>query len=107
MGRSTTPAKDGLVISETISFKVWTLGDLLDFRITEWSKGSSSYHKDAINVASSIEPDNTITNINSTDRVLVKVINILGQYVNFDDEFFKGTVLFNIYDDGFVEKIIK
>ncbi|GIR12992.1 MAG: hypothetical protein CM15mP23_15670 [Cryomorphaceae bacterium] len=38
-------------------------------------------------------------------RVLVKVINVLGQ-VNLDDEPFKGTVLFNVYDDGSVENLL-
>ena len=41
------------------------------------------------------------------DRVLVKVINVLGQEVNLDDDSFKGTVLFNVYDDGTVEKVVK
>jgi hypothetical protein len=104
---ATTPSKDGLVVSEAISFKVWTSGDVRDLTVTEWSEGSSSYHVDAINVASSIETDNTIANLNSTDRVLVKVINVLGQNVNLDDELFKGTILFNIYDDGSVEKVVK
>jgi len=104
---ATTPSKDGLVVSEAISFKVWTSGDVRDLTVTQWSEGSSSYHVDAISVASSIETDNTIANLNSTDRVLVKVINVLGQDVNLDDELFKGTVLFNIYDDGSVEKVVK
>jgi hypothetical protein len=104
---ATTTSKDGLVVSEAISFKVWTSGDVRDLTVTQWSEGSSSYHVDAISVASSIETDNTIANLNSTDRVLVKVINVLGQDVNLDDELFKGTVLFNIYDDGSVEKVVK
>ena len=47
-----------------------------------------------------------ITEINATERVLLKVINVLGQ-VNLDDQPFKGTVLFNVYDDGSVEKFVQ
>ena len=47
-----------------------------------------------------------MTELNATERVLVKVINVLGQEVNMDDQPFKGTVLFNVYDDGSVDKFI-
>jgi hypothetical protein len=103
---ATTSSKDGLEVSEAVSFKVWTSGDVRDFTVAEWTEGSSSYSVDAINVASSIETYNAIADL-TTDRVLVKVINILGQEVNLDDEPFKGTVLFNVYDDGTVEKFVK
>ena len=45
--------------------------------------------------------------LNASERVLVKVINVLGQEVNMDDEPFKGTVLFNVYDDGSVQKFVQ
>ena len=45
--------------------------------------------------------------LNASERVLVKVINVLGQEVNLDDEPFKGTVLFNVYDDGSVEQFVR
>ena len=48
-----------------------------------------------------------IADLNATERVLVRVINVLGQEVNLDDVPFKGTVLFNVYDDGTVEKIVQ
>ena len=102
-----TSVKDGSVVYESVSFKVWTAGDVRDFTVAEWTEGSSSYTVDAINVASSIETTNVIAELNSTERVLVKVINVLAQEVNLDDESFKGTVLFNVYDDGSVEKVVK
>ena len=42
-----------------------------------------------------------MTELNSSE-FLVKVINVLGQEVNMDDQPFKGTVLFNVYNDGTV-----
>ena len=60
-----------------------------------------------ISVASSIETTNMIFENNTSERVLVKVINVLGQEVNLDDQTFKGTVLFNVFDDGTVEQIIR
>ena len=48
-----------------------------------------------------------ITELNASERVLVKVINVLGQEVNMDDPPFKGTVLFNVYDDGSVEQFVR
>jgi len=104
---ATTSSKDGLEVSEAVSFKVWTSGDVRDFTVAQWTEGSSSYHVDAINVASSIETTNAIADLNATDRVILKVINVLGQEVNLNDDSFKGTVLFNVYNDGTVEKVVK
>jgi hypothetical protein len=103
---ATTSSKDGLEVSEVISFKVWTSGTVRDFTVAEWTEGSASYNVDAINVASTIESNNVVTELNSSDRVLVKVINVLGQDVNLNDDTFKGEVLFNVYDDGTVEKYV-
>ena len=105
---ATTSSKDGLEVSEVVLFKLWTSGDVRDFRFVDWTEGSSSsYQVDAINVASSIETTHVVADLNSMDRVLVKVINVLGQEVNLDDKSFKGEVLFSVYDDGTVEKIVK
>ena len=103
---ATTSSKDGLEVSEVASFKVWTSGAVRDFTVAEWAEGSASYNVDAINVASTIESNNVITELNSSDRVLVKVINVLGQDVNLNDNTFKGEVLFKVYDDGTVEKFL-
>jgi hypothetical protein len=103
---ATTSSKDGLEVSEVISFKVWTAGTVRDFTVTVWAEGSASYNVDAINVASTIESNNVVTELNSSDRVLVRVINVLGQEVNSNDDTFKGEVLFKVYDDGTVEKFV-
>ena len=104
---ATTSSKDGLEVSEAVSFKVWTSDEVRDFTVKEWTEGSSSYNVDAINVASSIETNHLIANINSTERELMKVINVLGQEVILNNDSFKGKVLFNIYNDGTVEKVVK
>ena len=100
---ATTTSKDGMLVSESVSFKVWNTNEVSDFTVSKWIEGSSSYQVDGISVASTIETNNVMTELNTTERVLVKVINVLGQEVNLDDQPFKGTVLFNVYDDGSVE----
>ena len=104
---ATSTSKDGMLASESVSFKVWNTNEVLDFTVEKWIEGSSSYLVDGISVASTIETNNVITELNASERVLVKVINVLGQEVNMDDEPFKGTVLFNVYDDGSVEKFVR
>ena len=47
-----------------------------------------------------------MTELNASERVLVKVINVLGQDITSNYKTSKG-VLFHIYDDGTSEKIIK
>ena len=102
-----TTSKDGMLVSESVSFKVWNSNEVSDFTVTKWIEGSSSYQVDGISVASTIETNNVITELNASERVLVKVINVLGQEVNLDDEPFKGTVLFNVYDDGSVLRFVE
>jgi len=104
---ATTTSKDGMLVSESVSFKVWNNNEVSDFTVAKWIEGSSSYQVDGISVASTIETNNVITELNASERVLVKVINVLGQEVNLDDEPFKGTVLFNVYDDGSVEQFVR
>jgi hypothetical protein len=104
---ATTTSKDGMLVSESVSFKVWNTNEVSDFTVAKWIEGSSSYQVDGISVASTIETNNVMTELNASERVLVKVINVLGQEVNLDDESFKGTVLFNVYDDGSVEQFVR
>ena len=104
---ATTSSKDGMLVSESVSLKVWNNNAVSDFTVSKWNEGSSSYQVDGISVASTIETNNMITELNASERVLVKVINVLGQEVNLDDQPFKGTVLFNVYDDGSVEKLVR
>ena len=103
----TTTSKDGMLVSESVSFKVWNTNEALDFTVEKWIEGSSSYQVNDISVASTIETNNVITDLNASERVLLRVINVLGQEVILDDEPFKGTVLFNVYDDGSVEKFVQ
>ena len=103
---ATTTSKDGMLVSESVSFKVWNNNIVSDFTVSKWNEGSSSYQVDGISVASTIETNNVITELNASERVLVKVINVLGQEVTVQDAF-KGEILFNIYTDGTVEKIVK
>ena len=105
---ATTSTKDGLSSAEVAKFKVWNAEDVKDFNVKNWSKGSAAYTTNAINVASSITTINAMAELNSSStKELVKVVNILGQEVSSDDVSFVGTVFFNIYDDGSVEKIVK
>ena len=103
----TSTSKDGMLVSESVSFKVWNTNEVRDFTVSKWIEGSSSYQVDGISVASTIETNNVMTELNASERVLVKVINVLGQEVNMDDEPFKGTILFNVYDDGSVERFLE
>ena len=103
----TTTSKEGMLILEEVSFKVWNTKNVIDFTISEWIEGSSSYQVDGISVASSIVTSNGITEINYSERELVKVINILGQEVNLDNKLLKGKVLFNIYNDGSVVQFVR
>ena len=104
---ATTTSKDGMLVSESVSFKLWNNNEVQDLAVLNWIEGSSSYQVNGISVASTIETNNMITELNASERVLVKVINVLGQVVNSDDQLFKGTVLFNVYDDGSVERFVE
>ena len=104
---ATTKSKDGLEVSEGVSFKVWESNEIREFTVPQWIQGSSSYNVDAINVASTIETNTMVNVLSSTVRELVKVINVLGIEVFIVGDQFKGAVLFNVYNDGTVEKFIK
>ena len=102
-----TSTKDGLSTSEVASFELWTKETTASFEVTEWVEGSSAYSVDGINVAGTITT-NVVAETLTADRVLVKVINVLGQEVeNVEAELFEGKVLFNVYNDGSVEKVVK
>lgn len=59
----------------------------------------------AINIASSILT-NSIPE-NTSNRTLVRRVNLLGQEISLGEDRFEGGVLFEIYNDGTVEKIVK
>jgi hypothetical protein len=101
-----TSSKDGLNATEVSSFKLWSNNKTSTFEVTKWVEGSSTYTTNEINVASSIVTNTSSVALISSGRVLVKVINVLGQEVVVDDSF-TGEVLFNVYNDGTVEKMVK
>ena len=104
---ATSSSKDGMEVSELVSFKVWNTVSVRDFTVATWNEGSNAYVVDAINVASSIVSNTVIAEENiTTERVLVKVVNVLGQEVTVDNKL-KTEVLFNVYNDGTVEKVVK
>ena len=104
---ATTSVKEGSSIAEDVTLKVWNSKDLQEIKVTDWAEGSSKYQKDAINIASNINTYQVVSNVNSSDKVLVEVLNILGQKVDMEGDSFEGKLLFNIYDDGSVEKVVK
>ena len=40
---ATSTSKDGMLVSESVSFKVWNTNEVLDFTVEKWIEGSSSY----------------------------------------------------------------
>ena len=103
---ATTLTKEGLAIAEAVTFKV-RLKDLTStFDVSVWTEGSSEYQVNAINVASEIGT-NLVSNSVAAERVLVKVINVLGQEVSSNEQSFKGEILFKVYNNGTVEKVVK
>jgi len=102
-----TSIKEGMSLDENVSFKLWDTETTQEFEVVKWIAGSSSYQKDVINVASSIIATLIESSNTESTRVLVKIVNVLGQEVDLVDNTLKGVVLFEVYDDGSVEKIVK
>ena len=103
---ATTTTKDGLVISEAVSFKLWSNNQAQTFKVSKWLEGANYYDVNAINVASTIITTNIVSEVIISNRELVRIINVLGQEVP-TKEAYKGEVLFNVYNDGTIEKRIK
>jgi hypothetical protein len=102
----TTSIKDGLAISEEVSFKLWSCEGVRDFTVSQWKVGSSDYYVDGINIAGTIETCNDLTTPNATERKLLRVIDVLGRDIGSNSHTFNGKVIFKVYDDGTVEKIV-
>lgn len=100
-----TSGKEGLSVTEEVIFKLWNTNTIHSFSIDKWTKGSSFYQTNAINIASSIVTNSTSEN--TSNRTLVRIVNLLGQEISLDEDRFEGGVLFEIYNDGTVEKIVK
>ena len=102
---ASTLAKDGLTTTETSSYKLRSNNQIKSLAVVEWYSGSSEYSVNSINVVSKIAT-NILSDAVSTKRALVKVINVLGQEVTANKPT-KGNILFKIFNDGTVEKVLK
>ena len=103
----TTSSKDGMHSSELISFKVSEDDISKEVNLVDWRGREADYQKDAIHVIGSVSSISQAEIISPIIRSLVKVVNVLGQEVTLDETSLKGSVFFEIYDDGSVEKIVK
>jgi len=104
---ATTRVKDGLFDSEELSFYVWDASKTSPLKVASWLEGDASFVVNAVNVVSSISFDSSVVESRPIKRELIKVINVLGREVNPNHTYFEGTVLFKIYNDGTVDKLIK
>lgn len=102
---SLTEVKDGLESEEVSLFEVCSSMQCTSFEVGKWSQGSSAYTANAINIAAGITSNNSSTSSISSERVLLKVLNVLGQEVTQKNAF-KGEVLFHVYSDGRVNVIV-
>ena len=83
-------AKDGMLSNEPMTFKLWKDNALQEMKITDWKSGSSNYQKDAIHVVGSVSSISQAEIIPHVKRLLVKVVNVLGQEVSLDEASIKG-----------------
>ena len=90
---------------EDVNFKLWNTNTIHCFTINKWAEGSAAYQVNAINIASSIVASTLVEN--TSERILVRIVNLLGQEVSMNDDQIEGVVLFEIYNDGTVEKVIR
>ena len=102
---SMTNTKEGLSVMEDVNFKLWNTNTIHCFTINKWAEGSAAYQVNAINIASSIVASTLVEN--TSERILVRIVNLLGQEVSMNDDQIEGVVLFEIYNDGTVEKVIR
>jgi len=100
-----TTTKEGLSAMEYLSFKLWDTKTTVGFTIANWEEGSSYYRANTINIASSVVTNNTI--VDTSNRTLVRIVNLLGQEVNIDLDQSESGVVFHIFNDGTVEKVIR
>ena len=104
---ATTSSKEGMKQKEIVSFKTWTSGKTTNFSVKDWKEGSEAYQSNAINIATAIESHSELTNSTSDDKSLVKIINLLGQEIKDPKDRFNGSVLFYLYENGSVDKVVK
>ena len=96
---NTTSDKDGLFSGDQFIIKLLSDSKFIDLEV----EGISSYEINSIELVSNV------TSVLSTEesKVLKRVVNVLGQdVINYDNNDF-NRVLFMIYSDGSVEKVVK
>ena len=97
-----TLEKDGLVLGEEYNLSLVNRSEIKDLEISLLND-VTSYEANSIQIASSVTSPITATD----SRELVKTINVLGQDVIESNSIDSKEVLFKIYSDGSVEKIIR
>ena len=96
---NTTSDKDGLFSGEQFNIKLLSDSKFIDLEV----EGISSYEINSIELVSNV------TSVLSTEesKVLQRVVNVLGQdVINYENNEL-NRVLFMIYSDGSVEKVVK
>ena len=96
---NTTSDKDGLFSGEKFNIKLLLDSKFIDLEV----EGISSFEINSIELVSNV------TSVLSTEhnKVLQRVVNVLGQDVYDFDNNEQNRVLFMIYSDGSVEKVVK
>ena len=95
----TTSYKDGLFSGERFNIKLLSDSKFIDVEV----EGVSSYEINSIELISNVTPVLSTEN----NKVLERVVNVLGQdVINYENNEL-NRVLFMIYKDGSVEKVVK
>ena len=95
---NTTSEKDGFFSGEQLNLKILSDSKFIDLEVED-----ISYEINSIELVSNVTSDIPI----EENKVLQRVVNILGQdVINYENNQ-HNRVLFMIYSDGFVEKVVK
>ena len=96
---NTTSDKDGLFSGEQFKIKLLSDSKFIDLEV----EGTSSYEINSIELVSNV----TSVFLTEENKVLQRVVNVLGQdVINYENNEL-NRVLFMIYSDGSVEKVVK
>ena len=96
---NTTSDKDGLFSGEQFKIKLLSDSKFIDLEV----EGTSSYEINSIELVSNV----TSVFLTEESKVLQRVVNVLGQdVINYENNEL-NRVLFMIYSDGSVEKVVK
>jgi len=96
-----------LYTGEEVHFNITNGEHTRRFSVEDWLEGSSKYEINAINIAASIITENSSSQQELLNhKVLVRVINLLGQDVTQFYTNMREGVYFKVYDDGTIEKVV-